>query len=155
MSVYKIFSNRTVVQYPALVMYLDDLIERKQEWAVCFRDELLVRGCHTNNYLEAQFLVLKDTILRRTRAYNINTLLEKLFVDFEHHFQLKLLSIADGSFDGIFRGRFKGISSSGYVIPSVDVQDRVLAGCVSHGENVFSVPSKTEIRTRAFSTSSI
>lgn len=40
-------------------MYIQDLLERKEEWSVCYRKEMPVRGSHTNNYVEAQFLVLK------------------------------------------------------------------------------------------------
>jgi len=61
-----------------------------------------------------QFLVVKDGVLKRQRQYNINQLLDKLMHDFEEHFKIKLLSVADGTFDGVFSGRFKG---SKLVIP--------------------------------------
>ena len=32
--------------------------------AKCYRGDLVIRGSDTNNYVEAQFLVLKNTILR-------------------------------------------------------------------------------------------
>lgn len=148
-AIEQVIGNQTVVRYPEFVMYLEDLIERKEEWAICFRAALLIRGCQTNNYIEAQFLVVKDTILRRTRVFNINALLRKLFEDFEDHFKFKLLSIADGSYDGIFSRRFRGMTKttsgiSGYTVPSSEVQDRIVAGCVPHGRNIFSVPSKTD-----------
>ena len=98
----------TVQSYPNLLMYLADLFERKKEWAICYRTKLLIRGSNTNNYLESQFLYVKDTLLRRTRLYNVNALIDKIFVDFEKHYQLKLLSIADGTFDGIYSRRFMG-----------------------------------------------
>ena len=36
----------------------------RASWAKCYRRDLVIRGSDTNNYVEAQFLVLKDTILR-------------------------------------------------------------------------------------------
>ena len=42
----------------------------KQEWAVCYRNNSLLRGSNTNNYVEAQFLVIKGSILRR--QFNVN-----------------------------------------------------------------------------------
>ena len=36
----------------------------RASWAKFYRRDLVIRGSDTNNYVEAQFLVLKDTILR-------------------------------------------------------------------------------------------
>ena len=85
-----------------------------------FRAELPVRGNHTNNFAEAQFLVLKDVILQRTKEYNVVGLLDKLTINLEDHYKNKLLSIADGSFDGVCRHRFfeKGKDgSTGFKVP--------------------------------------
>ena len=98
-----------VTRYPNFVSYLADLIERKVEWALCFRADLLIRDSNTNNLLESQFLFVKDTMLRRYRLYNVNELINKLFTEFESHYQLKLMSVADSTFDGIFSRRFKGM----------------------------------------------
>ena len=63
-----------VSKYPNLVTYLMTLYDRKEEWALCYRKHLLIRGNNTNNPVEAQFLVLKDDILNRTKEVNINGL---------------------------------------------------------------------------------
>ena len=39
------------------------VVELRTSWAKCHSRDLVIRGCDTNNYAEAQFLVLKDTIL--------------------------------------------------------------------------------------------
>ena len=67
--------------------------------AKCFRSDILIRGANTNNHVEAQFLVIKDNIIRRQRQYNINMLFDKLMVEFEDHFKRRILSVADGTFD--------------------------------------------------------
>ena len=64
--------------------------------ALYFRTELPVRGNHTNNFAEAQFLVLKDIILRRVKEYNVVGLITKTTVELENHYKDKLLSVADG-----------------------------------------------------------
>ena len=43
----------------------EELCEISKEWAKCFRSEHLTKGANTNNHVEAQFLIVKDTILRR------------------------------------------------------------------------------------------
>ena len=39
-------------------------------------------------------------------------LLDKLFSEFEEHFKIKLLSLADGTFDGVYSKRFMGFSKT-------------------------------------------
>ena len=51
--------------YPQFVKYVSDLCSRKEEWALCFRDNVPNRGHNTNNVVEAAFRVLKDSILNR------------------------------------------------------------------------------------------
>ena len=80
----------------------------KKDFALCFQYNLLVRGNQTNNFVESQFLVLRDVLLRRVKEYNVVGLFDKLTIDLENHYKEKLLSIADGSFDGNFRHRFLG-----------------------------------------------
>ena len=52
-------NDETVKKYIEFQLYLNALINRKKEWAICFRGDLRLRGSNTNNYCEAQFLVLK------------------------------------------------------------------------------------------------
>ena len=40
------------------------MVEMRASWAKCYRRDLVIRGSDTNNYVEAQLLILKDTILR-------------------------------------------------------------------------------------------
>ena len=54
-------------QYPALKAYFQSVYEYGKRWCLSYRKSLLVRGNHTNNFVEAQFLVLKDNILNRTK----------------------------------------------------------------------------------------
>ena len=98
----------TCDHYNNAVQYFEKLYEDHENFAHCFRRDLLMRGNQTNNFVESQFLVLKDVILRRTKEYNVVALIERLTTDLESHYQEKLLSIADGSFDGHYRKRFMG-----------------------------------------------
>ena len=84
---------------------------------------MLIRGNNTNNYCESQFGLIKDGILNRTKQYNVNGLIEKLLEDFNHHYENKLLSVANGSFDGVYSKRFMGRGKSntegvGFKMPS-------------------------------------
>ena len=80
------------------MQYLEELCEISELWAKCFRTEKLTR--RSNN--KAQFLVVKDTILRRQRQYKINMFFDKLMAEFEDHFKRRLLSVADGTFDDVY-----------------------------------------------------
>ena len=77
-------------KYKNCLTYFEELYEISSFWAKCHRKDQLLRGIDTNNYVEAQFLVIKDTILQRQRQYNINQLLDKLVPEFEDHFKQRL-----------------------------------------------------------------
>ena len=84
------------------------LTKRKRHIPLRFRTLLLVRGNQTNNFVESQFLVLKDVILGRVKECNLVALFDRLTVHLENHYEEKLLSVIDGSFDGHYRRRFMG-----------------------------------------------
>ena len=108
---YKSFNSSKIEKYKHYVQFFEELYEISESWVKCFRTKKLIRGLNTNNYIEAQFLVVKDTILRRQRQYNINTLFDKLMVEFEDHFKRRLLSVANGIFDSVYSHRFKCLFS--------------------------------------------
>ena len=105
-------NSNLIKKYGNTLIYFSDLFLSKQEWAVCYRNNSLLRGSNTNNYVEAQFLVIKDLILHCQRQFNVNMLLGKLFSEFEDYFKIKLLSLADSTFDGEYSKRFMGFSKT-------------------------------------------
>ena len=54
-------------KYEGLKAYLSSLFEYKERWCISYRNDLVIRGNNTNNFVESQFLVLKDNILNRTK----------------------------------------------------------------------------------------
>ena len=104
----ELIQSNEAVKYPKFIAYLEGLYEMKEDWCTCFRKDIPMRGNNTNNFVEAQFLVLKDNVLNRTKELNINGLIDKLVVDFMDHFKTKLLSVANGRFDGIYSSRYQG-----------------------------------------------
>ena len=143
----EMISSDLICNYPNLVKYLTALFERKEEWALCYRTHLMIRGNNTNNPVEAQFLVLKDDVLNRTKEINVIGLLDKLTTEFNDHYKLKLLSIASGRFDGCFSRRFKGICKTsdghGFNLPLIQEQEHIVAQVTTLGHNSFRVPSFT------------
>lgn len=138
-------------RYANLIHYLETLYDGKEAFALCFRAELPVRGNHTNNFAEAQFLVLKDTILRRVKEYNIVGLIDKVTIDLEDHYKDKLLSLADGSLDGQYRQRFLGRGKdggTGFKVPNQEERDWYLHTVEQFSNNVFTVESLSESDTR-------
>ena len=72
--------------------------------------------------------------------------------EFEEHFKLKILSVADATFDGVYSRRYRGLSSksgtgksfNGFAVPSREIVAYMVGKVVRHGLNLFSVPSKRE-----------
>ncbi len=76
----------TASNYPGFVKYITDVFEECEAWAMCYRVELPLRGNNTNNLCEAQFLVIKDTILNRQKEVNIVGLMDKLTNELDQHY---------------------------------------------------------------------
>ena len=72
--------------------YLRRLMARKEERAHSHRTVLH----HTNNYVESAFRILKDTVLERTRAYNVGHLLEFLGMRMDRYYTRRFLDAANG-----------------------------------------------------------
>lgn len=77
---------------------------------IFYRKDLCHRGHDTNNLVEAQFLVIKDTVLNRTKEINVNGVIDKLTSGLEDHYKTKLINVANGSFGGVYSRRFKGMT---------------------------------------------
>ena len=142
----ELIESDVVCKYANLCAYLNGLYDIREAWALGFRSNLRLRGNNTNNAIESQFLVIKDDVLNRTKEVNINALLEKLLNNLENHYQVKLLNIASGKFDGTYSSRFKGISkkkgeSIGFRIPDKDTLSQIAANVISLGGKLFQVPS--------------
>ncbi|XP_052130785.1 uncharacterized protein LOC127751360 [Frankliniella occidentalis] len=76
--------------YDIVYNHFKDLKNRANEWALCFRLELLTRGHHTNNFCEAIMRLIKGLILGRLKAYNTVQLFHILCEEMDSHFKTKL-----------------------------------------------------------------
>ena len=103
-----LFESNITNNYNLCVKYFEDLCNISERWARCFQNDELIQGSNTNNYVEAQFLVIKDSLLKRQKQFNINMLFDKVIGEFEDHCKRCLLSVADGTFDAVYSQRFKG-----------------------------------------------
>jgi hypothetical protein len=132
--------------YPQAFNYFEGLNQERKSFALCFRTSSLVRGNLTNNFVESQFLVLKDVILGRVKEYNLVALFDRLTVDLENHYKDKLLSVVDRSFDGHFEmlpGQ-KSDGAQGFKVPSEDVQKRFLETVREFPNGIFQVSSVSQ-----------
>ena len=59
----------------------------------CFRDQILLRGNNTNNYAESGIRILKDTVFKRVKAYNLVQLFEFMIVTFELYYAYAVLAV--------------------------------------------------------------
>ena len=71
-------SDKVISYYKNFVSYINKVYEDREEWALCFWKDIPMRGNDTNNFIEAQFLVIKDDILKRQKEVNVVGLLQKL-----------------------------------------------------------------------------
>ena len=89
-------SDTILQKYSLYQGYLNKAIDRRKEWALCYRTDLRTRGNNTDNYTESMIFVFKCVVLRRMRAYNLIELFRFITEDLEMYFQQKPLSLAFG-----------------------------------------------------------
>ena len=146
----ELISSNIISKYPNLVTYFVHLNDYREDWTLCSRKHLRIRGNNTNNLVEAQFLVLKDEVLNRTKEINVNGLLDKLTHEFEDHYKVKLLNVSSGKFDGCYSRRFKGFGKAkgegtGFKMPSQQEKDNILSKIAAIGDKLYKVPSFSDV----------
>ena len=110
---YQRFKEDAVTQkYENFKKHLESYWERRGEWAICFRDQTLLRGNNTNNYAESGIRILKDIVFKRVKAYNLVQLFEFMTVTFELYYEHRLLAVAHNRMDRYIALRFKGLGAS-------------------------------------------
>ena len=68
--------DETASQFAQFINYSENLHKRKEEWALCYRIDTIVRANNTNNYAEAGMRIVKENIFYRTKAYNVCQLID-------------------------------------------------------------------------------
>ena len=127
-----------------LISYIENVCQDHAALALCFSKDLPIRGNNTNNFCEAQLLVIKDDILKRQKEVNIVGLLDKLTNELDHHYNNKFLSISTGKYDGIYSRRFSAQGKNrkegrGFQVPTREEQEKILTLLVKLGNNNFLV----------------
>lgn len=85
-------NNHTVLQkYDNVINYFNHWVIKQDSWAMFNRGMPALRGCNTNNIVEAAFRVLIEKVLDRTKAFSPVQLLEFLQKDFNDHYETKIL----------------------------------------------------------------
>ena len=95
-----LLQNETCIKYQNYIRHLErSYFSRKEKWSLYYRysEELPTHNCHTNNYVEISFRILKDNQMNRTKAYNLIELLQ-ILMDDSAHFRKKLIDVGNGRF---------------------------------------------------------
>ncbi|XP_041468587.1 uncharacterized protein LOC121418660 isoform X2 [Lytechinus variegatus] len=129
-------SDPLMLRYSNYKAYIKGLHDRKEVWAHACRLHLMTRGNNTNNYAEAAMRVLKDSLLHRTKAFNVPQLLDFLTTRMEAFYQRKLVAVANQ--------RTPAWRMARQVTCSIKKED-----VTRTGENMYTVRSQSEEGTHA------
>jgi len=130
-------TDTLITAHPNVANHIQALYDRRSEWALCCRQDLPIRANNTNNYCERAMRVLKDSILHRTKAFNVPQLVDFITTRFDAHYQRRLQDVANNRLDYLRLSRFvpptssdnidsakiKAISASVYEVPSEKLPD--------------------------------
>ncbi|XP_064622685.1 uncharacterized protein LOC135484914 [Lineus longissimus] len=130
-------NDTTATSYPSFMTYVSKLYDRRHLWAVCFRDDMPIRGNNTNNFCEAAMRVLKEKILLRMKAYNALQLVEFVVTRLESFYERRLVDVANNRLDYVRHSKYfpvdnkvslsdiKQLSSNVYTVPSETKKDTI------------------------------
>ena len=99
-------SNCLVKQHPKVLSHLESLYKRRPDWALCCRSKLPIRGNNTNNFCEGAMRIMKDKVLQRTKAFNIQQLIDFVVTRLDAHYKFRLISVANNRLDANRGSRF-------------------------------------------------
>ena len=107
---FKEFLAHPIVQkYPSFSRHVELLWPCRQEWALCYRATLPVRGNNTNNISESGVRILKELVFSQVKAYNLVEMFQFVIDKFECYYQRKLLSVAHNRMDRYIQVKFRGL----------------------------------------------
>ena len=105
-------SHEVAKKYPQFLQHINSLWPRRKEWAVCFRQDILIRGNNTNNYAEAGIRIIKDQVFSRIKTYNLIQMFSFITESMEVYYQRKLLNVSNNRLDNVVAEKFLGKGAS-------------------------------------------
>ena len=93
-------------RYPQVKDQLGKIFSNRTAWALCYRLALPTRGNNTNNFSEAAMRVLKDSVFKRMKAYNVSQLLDFLSSRLSCYYEQRLLDVANNRFERLVYSKY-------------------------------------------------
>lgn len=132
----KFMNDEVIKKYAYLKHHILGYWDRKEEWSLACRSNLLTRGNNTNNYVEASIRIFKDIVLERCKAFNTCALIDFIAKVLESYHKRHLLSFAN------YRSSknelaFRRILKSSALLSVEEVDDRTCLVSSENDENLF------------------
>lgn len=87
-------SDGNAEKHKNFVDYLTDLYSRRQEWAICLRENLPFDKENIKHIVEKSMKVFKEKIFKKLRSYNPAQLLHYVVDSFNSFYEQKLIDVA-------------------------------------------------------------
>ena len=130
----ELLKDKTVKLYPQFIEHVNTHWSRKEKWAICYREHLLVQGNHTNNYAESGIKIMKELVFSRIKAYNLIEMISFVVDTMDLYYKRKLLHLANNRIERCISLRFCGMKSSTIAKENI---------APTEDPNVFMVDSQT------------
>ena len=130
----EVLKDKTVKLYPQFIEHVKTHWSRKEKWAICYREHLLVQGNHRNNYAESGINTMKELVYSHIKAYNLIEISFVVDIMDLYYYKCKLLHLANNRIERCISLRFCGMKSS--IIAKENIAP-------TEDPNVFMVDSKT------------
>lgn len=88
-------NDSAVKESTKLLQHLENIWQRRTEWCLAYRSDVIIRGNNINTYTEASIRVLKNMVLQRCMVFNKCALVDFITSIFENYLSRRLLEFAN------------------------------------------------------------
>lgn len=82
-------------QCPNFVLHLQEVFEKRAEWAICLQDQLSSIKNTVNSYEESVTRSIQDKLFHRLKSYNLTQLVKFVVTKMEGHYIHRLTDAAN------------------------------------------------------------
>lgn len=90
----RLMEDPVASQLPKFVQYLQEVFDRREEWAICLQAQLSIAENNINHYEECAMRLVKEKALHRLKSYNLTQLVNFVVTRMEAHYIQRLTDAA-------------------------------------------------------------
>lgn len=103
----RLIEDHVASQHPDFVRHLQEVFQRREEWAICLQTTLPIRENDIDSYIDSAMRMVKEKVLHRLKSYNVTQLVNFVVTRMEAHYIHRLIDVANNRLQTSLKKGFK------------------------------------------------